>query len=183
MRYLRRTRERSSPGPDNISGRVLRHCAQQLGDVFRILFQSSMDSSTVPQLWKHSTVIPIPKKSKTKTLNDLRPVALTSLVMKAMERILKHHIIRATDFLIDPLQFAYCAGRGVDDAKTFIIDGIHKHLEHPNTSVRLLFADFSSDFNSLQPHILATKLSSRFHLDDQVDTGLFDQQVTESSGQ
>ncbi len=71
VRSLRRTRERSSPGPDNISGRVLRHCAQQLGDVFRILFQSSMDSSTVPQLWKHSTVIPIPKKSKTKTLNDL----------------------------------------------------------------------------------------------------------------
>ncbi len=174
VRSLRRTRESSSPGPDNISGRVLRHCAQQLGDVFRILFQSSMDSSTVPQLWKHSTVIPIPKKSKIKTLNDLRPVALTSLVIKAMERILKHHIIRATDFLIDPLQFAYRAGRGVDDAKTFIIDGIHKHLEHPNTSVRLLFADFSSAFNTLQPHILATKLSSRFHLDDQLIMWILD---------
>ncbi len=92
-----------------------------------------MESSTVPQLWKHSTVIPIPKKSKTTALNDLRPVALTSLGMKAMERILKHHIIRAKDFLIDPLEFAYRAGRGVDDAKTLIIDGIHKHLEHPDT--------------------------------------------------
>ncbi len=77
-----------------------------------------MDSNTVPQLWKHCTVIPILKKMKTKTLNDLLPVALTSLVMKALERILKHHIIRATDFLIDPLQFACRAGRGVDDAKT-----------------------------------------------------------------
>lgn len=84
VRALRRTRERSSPGPDNIIGRVLRHCAQQLGDVFQILFQTSMDSITVPQLQKHSTVIPISKKSKTKTLNDLRPVALTSLVMEAM---------------------------------------------------------------------------------------------------
>ncbi len=78
LRALRRTREWSSPGLHNISGHVLRHCAQQLQDVFQVLFQRSMESSTVPQLWKHSTVIPIPKKSKTTALNDLRPVALTS---------------------------------------------------------------------------------------------------------
>ncbi|KAG8000946.1 hypothetical protein GBF38_018249 [Nibea albiflora] len=60
VRALRRTRENSSPGPDNISGRVLRLCAEQLGGVFQTLFQRSMDTGTVPQLWKHSTVIPIP---------------------------------------------------------------------------------------------------------------------------
>ena len=80
VRALRKTRENSSPGPDNISGRVLRFCAEQLGGVFQTLFQRSMDTSTVPQLWKHSIVIPIPKKSTINTLNDLRPVALTSLV-------------------------------------------------------------------------------------------------------
>ena len=133
-----------------------------------------MDSHTVPQLWKHSTVIPIPKKSKPKSLNDLRPVALTSLVMKAMEKIIKQHIIRATDPLMDPLQFAYRARRGVDDAKIFIMDSIHKHLELPGSSARLLFADFSSAFNTLQPHILATKLSSRFHLDDQLILWILD---------
>ena len=53
---------------------------------------------------KNSTVIPISKKGTTKVLNDLRPVALTFLVMKAMERIIKEH-------------FAYQAGRDVDDAK------------------------------------------------------------------
>lgn len=89
VRTLRRTRERSLPGPDNISRRVLRHCAGQLGNMFRTLFQHSTGSHTVPQLWKHSTVIPIPKRSNPKSLNDLRPVALTSLVMKAMEKIIK----------------------------------------------------------------------------------------------
>ncbi len=38
----------------------------------------------------------------------------------------------------------------------------------------LLFAGFSSAFNSLQPHILATKLSSRFHLDDQLIMWILD---------
>ncbi|XP_063324368.2 GTPase IMAP family member 8-like [Pelmatolapia mariae] len=90
------------------------------------------------KLWKHSTVIPIPKRNNPKSLNDLRPVALTSQVMKAMEKIIKQHIVRAADPLMDPLQFAYRARRGVDNAKIFILDSIHKHLELPDSSARLL---------------------------------------------
>jgi len=62
-------------------------------------------------MWKHTTVIPIPAKF----LNDLRPVNLTSLMMKAMERIVKSHITKIAELLMDPLQFAYRADRGVDD--------------------------------------------------------------------
>ncbi|XP_070404148.1 uncharacterized protein [Nothobranchius furzeri] len=113
-------------------------------------------------------------RSRPKSPNDLRPVALTSLVMKAMEKIIKEHIVRATEPLMDPLQFAYHARRGADDAKIFILDSIHKHLELPDSSARLLFVDFSSAFNTLQPHILATKLSSQFHLDDQLTLWILD---------
>ncbi|XP_070404011.1 uncharacterized protein [Nothobranchius furzeri] len=113
-------------------------------------------------------------RSRPKSPNDLRPVALTSLVMKAMEKIIKEHIVRATEPLMDPLQFAYRTRRGADDAKIFILDSIHKYLELPDSSARLLFVDFSSAFNTLQPHILATKLSSQFHLDDQLTLWILD---------
>lgn len=44
-----------------------------------------------------------------------------------------------------------------------------QHLEHsPNTSVRPLFADFTSAFNTLNPHIPSEKLTSEFHLYDQI---------------
>lgn len=132
------------------------------------LFQNSLVSGVVPQKWKHSTVTPIPKKSTVKVFNDLRPVALTSLVMKATERIIKNFISKATDTQLDPLQFAYRTGRGVEDAKVFITNVVHEHLESPNTTARLLFVDFSSAFNTLQPHILAETLGSRFHLEDQL---------------
>ena len=69
---------------------------------------------------------------------------------------------------MDPLQFTYRAGRGVDDAKKLIMGAEHKNLEHPNTTAILLFAGLSSAFNTLQPHILAEKLSTRFHLDHQL---------------
>lgn len=174
VRALKRTKKNTAPGPDNICGRTLWHCAEQLGGVFQHLFQGSLTSSTVPAMWKNSTVIPIPKKGTTKVLNDLRPVALTSLIMKAMERIIKEHITKATGSMMDPLQFAYQAGRGVDDAKIFILNTIHKHLEIPKATARLLFVDFSSAFNTMQPHILAEKLITRFHLNHQLTVWIID---------
>ena len=51
------------------------------------------------------------------TLNDLRPVALSSQVMKAMERLVKQHILTLINSQLDPLQFAYQSRKGVDDAK------------------------------------------------------------------
>ncbi|ROJ29141.1 RNA-directed DNA polymerase from mobile element jockey [Anabarilius grahami] len=174
VRALKKTKVKSAPGLDNICGRTLKYCAEQLGGVLQTLFQNSLVSGVVPQKWKHSTVIPIPKRSSVKAFNNLRPVALTSLVMKAMERIIKNFITKITDPQLDPLQFAYRTGRGVDDAKVFITDVVHEHLESPNTTARLLFVDFSSAFNTLQPHILAEKLSSRFHLEDQLIRWIID---------
>lgn len=86
-----RNKLNTATGPDNISGWTLKHCAEHLGEVFQELFQTSMKCSTVPWEWKCFTVNPIHKKSSTKVLNDLRPVALTSLVTKAMDRQKLHH--------------------------------------------------------------------------------------------
>lgn len=91
-----------------------------------------------------------------------------------MERIVKNHITRIVDPLMDPLQFAYRAGRGVDDAKIFILETVQKHLETPNTIARLLFADFSSAFNTMQPHILAEKLINHFCFDHQLTLWIID---------
>ena len=74
------------PGPDGICGRTLRLCDEQLSDVFQCLFQTSIDTCTIPDIWKLSTVIPIPKKDIPKLPNDFRPIALTFLVMKTLEK-------------------------------------------------------------------------------------------------
>ncbi|XP_061094961.1 hydroperoxide isomerase ALOXE3-like [Conger conger] len=46
---------------------------------------------------------------KSQGLNDYRPVALTSVVMKSFERLMLSHLKSITDPLLDPLQFAYRA--------------------------------------------------------------------------
>jgi hypothetical protein len=154
---FKRLNVNKAPGPDGICGRTLRLCAEQLGGVFHHLFQLSLESGRIPQLWKFSNVVPIPKISNPKQPNDFRPVALTSLVMKTVEKIVKRAVLNLTETNLDPLQFAYRAGRGVEDAKLFILNTLYVHLEKPKAHARLLFADFSSAFNTVQPHILAKK--------------------------
>ncbi|KAK3566235.1 hypothetical protein QTP86_029683 [Hemibagrus guttatus] len=143
VRALKKTKINTAPRPDNISGQTLRYCAEQFEGVFQLLFQSSLACSTVLKLWKHSTVNSIPKKGGTiKALNDLCLMALTSLVMKAMERVIKNHIINKTDSLMDPLQFEYRTGRGVDDAKE------EKNIVHGNICAKNLLLAREGDPNS-----------------------------------
>ena len=74
---------------------------------------------------------------------DFRPIALTSLVMKSFERILKDEITSMVQGKLDPLQFAYQEGKGADDAKLYILERVYKHLEKPKSFAKILFADFS----------------------------------------
>lgn len=98
---------RKNPGPDKICGNVLKHCAAQLAPVFTDIFRASYNSGIVPVIWKTSTIVPVAKFSRPLILNDFRPIALTSLVMKSFERLVKKHIVSEIEHLIDPLQFAH----------------------------------------------------------------------------
>ena len=94
--------------------------------------------------------------------------------MKTLEKIVKSYIFPDIEQNLDPLQFAYRAGKGVDDAKLFILNTLYKHLETPQSHARLLFADFSSAFNVMQPHILVNKLVKDFALDSSLVLWILD---------
>ncbi len=103
---LRRVNVRKAAGPDGITGRVLRSCADQLAGLFTSIFNESLATSVVSTSFKKSVIIPVPKISKPSCLNDYRPVALTSTVMKVFERLLENHICSSIPSTLDPLQFA-----------------------------------------------------------------------------
>ena len=74
-----------SAGPDNVTPRLLKLCAKQLAKVFTIIFNLSFKTQLIPDIWKRSCIIPVPKKPVISCMNDLRPVALTSIPMKICE--------------------------------------------------------------------------------------------------
>ncbi|KAK3519399.1 hypothetical protein QTP70_027526, partial [Hemibagrus guttatus] len=101
---LCRVNPRKAAGPDNIPGRVLRECAEQLAGVFTDIFNISLSSAVVPTCLKITTIIPVLKKSPVSCLNDYRPV--TPIIMKCFKRLVMRQIKDLLPPSLDPMQFA-----------------------------------------------------------------------------
>ncbi|KAK1788378.1 hypothetical protein P4O66_015986 [Electrophorus voltai] len=145
-------------GPDNIPGRVLRECADQLVDVLTDIFNISLSCTVVSTCFKTTTIVPVPKKPTVSCLNDYCPIALTSIIMKCFERLVMRHIKTQLPPSLDPLQFAYRPNRSTGDAISTTLHLALTHLDKKGTYIRMLFIDFSSAFNTIVPQHLIGKL-------------------------
>ena len=86
--------------------------------------------------------------------------------MKCLEKLLLNIILPLVTPHLDPLQFAYKAKRGTEDAVACLLHLLLQHLdstgkhgkEYIYNFARILLMDISSAFNSLQKHLLIQKL-------------------------
>ena len=112
---FKRLRPSTVAGPDSISPKVSRMCSSQLCEIFCTIFNLSFQCGVVPDIWKSSCIITVPKNNKVGRMNDLRPVALTSVAHKTCERI----VLQLKSFIhdsLDQFQFAYQNNRSFEDA-------------------------------------------------------------------
>ena len=126
-------------GPDNIAPRVLKACAEQLAHIFCIIFNECFSTNAVPAAWKTTWIVSVPKGPLISSLNVLRPVALTSAVMKVCERVVLCKLDSLVKDYIDLLQFAYRRKKSTDDALLYVLANIYSHL---GSFIRLLFFFF-----------------------------------------
>jgi hypothetical protein len=148
-------------GPDGIHGTVLKACKYQLLDVIKYIFDKSLNEMCFPSIWKMSKIIPVPKKDNPIVDNDLRPVALTSVLSKCFEKIVLNIMLEEIGLHTDNNQFAYKKGRSTSDAVLSLTHHVHKHLNtSPSNYARVLYLDFSSAFNTIQSHVLVNALPS-----------------------
>ncbi|KAI4873724.1 hypothetical protein NFI96_000464 [Prochilodus magdalenae] len=158
-RQLQRLHMNKAAGPDGVPPRVLKACATQLCGVLQHVFNMSLCLQRVPVMWKTSCIVPVPKTPRPSDIKDYRPVALTSHIMKTMERLVLEQLRPTVQPLLDPLQFAYQPRLGVEDAIIYLLNRVYAHLDKPASTVRVMFFDFSSVFNTIRPALLGDKLN------------------------
>ena len=119
-RMFRSVSTRKAVRPDGISGRVLKACTKRLV-VFTTIFNLSLSQCVIPTCFKKSVAVPVPKTTKPSNPNDYQPIALTSVVMKCLEKQVKTFITSSLPPTLDPLQFAYRPDRFTDYTITFML--------------------------------------------------------------
>ena len=75
-------------------------------------------------------------------MNELRPVALTSCVMKVFERCVLCYLDKKVFDYIRPYQFAYKFKSRVEGVITYVLYNIYTHLHFPGASDRRLMSFF-----------------------------------------
>ncbi|KFP47650.1 RNA-directed DNA polymerase from mobile element jockey, partial [Cathartes aura] len=83
-----------STGPDGIHPRVLKELADVMAGPLSIIYQRSWESGEVPADWKLANVIPVYKKGVRVDAGNYRPVSLTSVHGKIMEKIILSTTVR-----------------------------------------------------------------------------------------
>ena len=76
----------------NIKTMVLKDAFFSKLEELKWLFNCSMQHSTFPDSWKLSSIVPLPKVCNPKMASELRPVALTPLPGKLMERLMSSRL-------------------------------------------------------------------------------------------
>ena len=82
-----------SQGPDNIHPFFIKQTKESIIQPLSIIFQKSIEEGKLLDDWKMANVTAIFKKDDRKLLENYRPISLTSVPGKLLERIIRDQIV------------------------------------------------------------------------------------------
>ena len=71
---LKNLNPNKSPGPDKISGHLLKGCARSIALPLKILYNLSFKTGSLPTEWKLAHIVPVHKKNEKNKIENYRPV-------------------------------------------------------------------------------------------------------------
>ena len=123
------------------------------------LFNKCINQDIFPFDFETAYVIPIPKTSSPKSLDEFRPISLLSVFSKLFEKILEKKMSKfiAKNNIWTPFQFGFRENNSTELAITTFYDKLLKNLDE-NKITCSIFLDLKKAFDSINNEILLQKL-------------------------
>ena len=157
-----------SAGPDGILPRVLSESKCLITKPLKLLFDKSLNTGKVPRDWKDATVVPIYKKGKRDLAENYRPVSLTCVVSKIMEKFIKQAIMDhlLSQGLLSDKQYGFVPGRSCTLQLLVCVEKWSLELDS-GKPVDIVYTDFSKAFDKVSHQKLIWKLK-RLGVNDKI---------------
>ena len=158
---LKNLRENSASGPCNVSCKVLKECCESLAYPIYLLLKKSYDSSTLPKNWKRNNISPIFKKGRKDDPLNYRPISLTSVLCKLMEKIIRKRIVEhlESNQIFTKQQHGFRARRSCLTALLEYFENISRLLDE-NTPCDAVYLDCQKAFDTVPIRRLLVKLEA-----------------------
>jgi hypothetical protein len=155
---LKKVQRNSSAGADGLSPLVLKECAEFIAPTLTDIYTKSFTSGEIPTSCKTVKIMPIPKSGHNSANPKLRPIALSSILLKVAERLILEEILVQLHQSADPFQFAYKSHRSTVDAIATLYHNITSAIDAGSKRFQTIFLDFSSAFNTIDRRKILEKL-------------------------
>ena len=156
--------QNKSPGPDGISGKLLKKCSSSLAYPLTLLFNLSFSQGQIPPEWKLANIVPVHKKGDKSLVENYRPISLISIIMKVFEKCIRDKLLNLCEEQIHPSQHGFLPNKS---CATQLIPFVDKLALGLNNNVRtdIVYFDFAKAFDSVNHDIILKKLKNHFKVD------------------
>ena len=137
-------------GPDGISNKIIKICADGLSGAFVKLVNLSFSVGVFPEGWQVANVIPIFKNDDRQSKSNNHPVSLLDSFSKITEKVV---FIRLYNFLLEigfliPLQSGFRPGDSTVNRLVYLVHRIYAAFEQ-GKEVRMVYLDISKAFDKV----------------------------------
>jgi hypothetical protein len=101
------------------------------------------NQSVIKTCLKQTTIVFLGTGTKATCINDYRPIALTSVVVKCFERLVMAYVNTIIPETLDPQHFAYPTNRSTDDAISIALHNALSYLDKKSSCYSLTTAQRS----------------------------------------
>ena len=125
------------------------------------LFNASLRHSSFPQKWKLSTIIPLPKVPLPKTASDLRPVALTPVPGKLLEKLICKRLQSwiGVNNILSNSQHGFRKNKSTISAISELLNDVYTSINEL-TNPYIIFLDLKKAFDTISHWKIIYKLSA-----------------------
>ena len=157
--HLEKLKETKSSGPDQMHPQFLKETAKNIAEPLTKIFQESIETRNIPNTWKLANVTPLHKKGPKQQVTNYRPISLTSIICKSMEKFVKDSLMNhmESNQLFTNGQHGHRKGRSCITQLIEVMEDWTEHLDNHN-SVDAIYLDFQKAFDTVPHHRLITKL-------------------------
>ncbi|CAH8626797.1 unnamed protein product [Schistosoma haematobium] len=148
-------------GPDGIPSSMLKRGGDDMCVLLLKLFAISLSSACYPTAWKTTHIIPKIKTGPEANVENYRPINITSVVSRVMEKVVKAAVVQhlLTNNLLSTSQHGFLRSRSCD---TCLVDYLNDITLKRDSGllVSVLFLDFKKAFDKVPHKRLLVKLKS-----------------------
>ena len=151
-KLLKEINTSKATGPDNIPNQVLKECADDIAPALTQIFQRSLDTGQLPDVWLKANVTCVYKKGDKHQAENYRPISLKSVISKILEHIVCKNIMDhlENNNILTNLNHGFRSGYSCETQLLITVNDLLKS-QNNGTQVDIGILDFSKAFDTV-PH-------------------------------